>query len=63
MTQEFSTNGPVLVEHLAEPSIHQLEPTEVNLTENEPTWVTPIVKFLRDGVLPEDMKEARKLKV
>ncbi|KAL0434158.1 UNVERIFIED_CONTAM: hypothetical protein Slati_2750100 [Sesamum latifolium] len=31
-----------------------------NLTS---TWTTPIVRFLTDGVLPEDSKEAGKIKL
>ena len=29
----------------------------------KPTWTTPIMSYLKDGFLPEDKEEARKLRV
>ena len=28
----------------------------------EPSWIDPLVAYLKDGVLPPDAKEARKLR-
>ena len=30
--------------------------------DHEPSWVDPLIIYLRDGVLPQDAKEARKLR-
>ncbi|GJR75677.1 reverse transcriptase domain-containing protein, partial [Tanacetum coccineum] len=36
----------------------------VTVVEEEgPTWMTPIVEYLRDGTLPDDNKEASKLRI
>ena len=29
--------------------------------DHEPSWVDPLITYLKDGVLPQDTKEARKL--
>ncbi|GJW43191.1 reverse transcriptase domain-containing protein [Tanacetum coccineum] len=50
----------VLVEILNEKSINEKEVAAV-VEEEEPTWMTPIVEYLRDGILPEDSKDASKL--
>ncbi|GJX68449.1 reverse transcriptase domain-containing protein [Tanacetum coccineum] len=31
--------------------------------EERPTWMTPITEYLKDGVLPDDKKEANKLRI
>ncbi|GJW88013.1 reverse transcriptase domain-containing protein [Tanacetum coccineum] len=50
----------VLVEILNEKSINRKEVAAV-VEEEEPTWMTPIVEYLRDGILLEDSKNASKL--
>ena len=30
--------------------------------DHEPSWIDPLITYLRDGVLPQDAKEARKLR-
>ncbi|GJT30819.1 reverse transcriptase domain-containing protein [Tanacetum coccineum] len=51
----------VLVEILNEKSINGKEVAAV-VEEEEPTWMTPIVEYLRDETLPEDSKDASKLR-
>ena len=49
------------VEHLAEPSI-DLYDEEVSPVMSEPSWMDPICDYLIDGLLPNDPKEASKLR-
>ncbi|WP_140189371.1 hypothetical protein, partial [Xylella fastidiosa] len=52
----------VAVEYLAQPSIEQ--ETETNMDANlGPSWMDPIIAYLRDEALPEDKKEAYKVKL
>ena len=50
----------VLFEVLKHPSTK--EPRLVMEIDHEPSWVDPLVTYLRDGTLPQDAKEARKLR-
>nr|GEV59086.1 reverse transcriptase domain-containing protein [Tanacetum cinerariifolium] len=50
----------VLVEVLKEKSIQE---EEVVTVEDGPTWMTPIMEYLKDGTLPDDKKKARKLPI
>nr|GEV84995.1 reverse transcriptase domain-containing protein [Tanacetum cinerariifolium] len=50
----------VLVEVLENKSIKEKEVAAV-IEEDGPTWMTQLVDYLKEGVLPEDKKEARKL--
>ena len=50
-----------LVEYLAEPSI-DLYGEEVAPIESEPSWMEPIWDYLIDGRLPDDPKEASKIR-
>ncbi|GKD30451.1 reverse transcriptase domain-containing protein [Tanacetum coccineum] len=52
----------VLVEVLQEKSIQEKEVTTV-VEEDGPTWMTPIMKYLKDETLPGDRKEASKLRI
>ncbi|GJR00383.1 hypothetical protein Tco_0523367 [Tanacetum coccineum] len=52
----------VLVEVLKEKSIQEEEVATV-VEEEGPTWMTPIIEYLKDGTLPNDKKEARKLRI
>nr|GEX65912.1 reverse transcriptase domain-containing protein [Tanacetum cinerariifolium] len=50
----------VLVKVLKDKSIKEKEVTTV-VKEDGPAWMTPIVEYLKEGTLPSDRKEARKL--
>nr|GEW80164.1 reverse transcriptase domain-containing protein [Tanacetum cinerariifolium] len=50
----------VLVEILKEKSIKEREVTTV-VEEDGPTWMTPIIEYLKEGTLLGDRKEAKKL--
>nr|GEX84764.1 reverse transcriptase domain-containing protein [Tanacetum cinerariifolium] len=52
----------VLVEVLEDKSIKEKEVAAV-IEEDGPTWMTKLVDYLKEGVLPEDNKEARKLRL
>nr|GEY66748.1 reverse transcriptase domain-containing protein [Tanacetum cinerariifolium] len=52
----------VLVEVLKEKSIQEREMATV-VEEEGPTWMTPIIEYLRDGSLPDNQKEASKLHI
>ncbi|GKC80143.1 reverse transcriptase domain-containing protein [Tanacetum coccineum] len=52
----------VLVEILKETSIQEKEVAAV-VEEEGPTWMTPIIEYLRDKTLPNEQKEASKLHI
>nr|GEY67477.1 reverse transcriptase domain-containing protein [Tanacetum cinerariifolium] len=52
----------VLVEVLETKSITGKEVTAV-IEEEGPTWMTELVNYLKEGTLPEDEKEARKIRL
>ncbi|GJS01610.1 reverse transcriptase domain-containing protein [Tanacetum coccineum] len=52
----------VLVEILIVKSIQEKE-IAIVVEEEGPKWMTPIVEYLRDGTLPDDKKEASKLRI
>nr|GFC21871.1 hypothetical protein [Tanacetum cinerariifolium] len=52
----------VLVEILKEKSIQEKEVTTM-VEEDGPTWMTLIMEYLKEGTLPNDRKEARKLRI
>nr|GFB09568.1 reverse transcriptase domain-containing protein [Tanacetum cinerariifolium] len=52
----------VLVEILKEKSIQEKEMATV-VEEEGPTWMTPIIEYLRDETLIENQKEASKLRI
>nr|GEW69187.1 hypothetical protein [Tanacetum cinerariifolium] len=54
-------NVHVLVEVVKEKSIQEEVATIVE--EEGPTWMTPIMEYLKDGTLPSDRKEASKLRI
>ncbi|XP_022027868.1 uncharacterized protein LOC110929071 [Helianthus annuus] len=51
----------VKVEVLTSPSLNMKEVAAVESAQE--TWMTPIIKFLRDGILPEGEWAARKIRV
>ncbi|GAV67973.1 RVT_3 domain-containing protein [Cephalotus follicularis] len=59
-TDDLEKNQTVLVDYLERPTISQAEVMDID-DPQEPNWMTPFVIWLRDGVLPEDPAEARKL--
>ncbi|GKE11108.1 reverse transcriptase domain-containing protein, partial [Tanacetum coccineum] len=52
----------VLVEILKEKSIQEKEVTTV-VEEDGPTWMTPIIEYLKERTLPDNRKEASKLRI
>ncbi|GJU35197.1 reverse transcriptase domain-containing protein [Tanacetum coccineum] len=52
----------VLVEILKEKSIQEKEVATV-VEEEGPTWMTPIIEYLKNGTIPGDRKEASKLRI
>ena len=50
-----------LVEHLLEPSV-DLNNEEISLIMSESSWMDPIWDYLIEGLLPNDSKEASKLR-
>ncbi|GJV23080.1 reverse transcriptase domain-containing protein [Tanacetum coccineum] len=52
----------VLIEILKEKSIQEKEVTTV-VEEDGPTWMTPIIEYLKEGTLPDDRKDASKLRI
>ncbi|GJU34048.1 reverse transcriptase domain-containing protein [Tanacetum coccineum] len=52
----------VLVKVLKEKSIQEDEVATV-VEEEGPTWMTPIMEYLKDGTFPDDRKEASKLRI
>ena len=49
----------ILFKVLKHPSAEESWP--VMEIDHEPSWVDPLITYLKDGVLPQDAKEARKL--
>ncbi|GAV76917.1 RVT_3 domain-containing protein, partial [Cephalotus follicularis] len=58
--EELEKNQTVLVDYLESPTISQAEVMDIDDSQ-EPNWMTPFVIWLRDGILPEDPAEVRKL--
>nr|GEZ40019.1 reverse transcriptase domain-containing protein [Tanacetum cinerariifolium] len=56
------SGSQVLVEILKEKSIREKEMATI-VEEEGPTWMTPIIEYLRDETLPENQKEASKLRI
>ncbi|GKE40372.1 reverse transcriptase domain-containing protein [Tanacetum coccineum] len=52
----------VLVEVLKEKSIQEKE-VAIVVEEDGPTWMTPIMEYLKDGTLPDNKKVASKLRI
>nr|GEX93294.1 reverse transcriptase domain-containing protein [Tanacetum cinerariifolium] len=52
----------VLLEILKEKSIKEKQVTTM-VEEDGPTWMTPVMEYLKEGTLPSDRNEARKLRI
>ena len=59
--REATLLGVIPLEIQSEPSIPKIEVMDVEV-QNEDSWMTPIKKYIVEGVLPVDKEEARKLK-
>ena len=57
---EDSLLKTVPLEILDEPSIDKRQ--QVDAISDKPTWMDPIMAYLRDGTLPQDKFEARRLR-
>ena len=60
-TSQEDLNRLTPVEHLLEPSI-DLNNEEISPVMSEPSWMDPILDYLMEGLLPNDPKEASKLR-
>ncbi|XP_028112767.1 uncharacterized protein LOC114310867 [Camellia sinensis] len=54
--------NPLMIEFLPRPSIEELEATEVLCADLGPSWMDPIIAFLKDRVLPQEKKAANKIR-
>ncbi|XP_028057560.1 uncharacterized protein LOC114261493 [Camellia sinensis] len=54
--------NPLIIEFLPRPSIEEPEMTEVLCADLGPSWMDPIIVFLKDRVLPEEKKAANKIR-
>ena len=51
------------VETLDSPSIQTKEPLVVNCATAKDSWMTPVIEYLKDGVLSKDKKKVRLLRL
>ncbi|GAV58200.1 hypothetical protein CFOL_v3_01734 [Cephalotus follicularis] len=58
--EELVKNQTVLVDYLDRPTISEADVMDNNIPK-ELNWMTPFINWLRNGILPEDPVEARKL--
>ncbi|GAV75896.1 RVT_3 domain-containing protein [Cephalotus follicularis] len=58
--EELENNQTVLVDYLERPTISEVDVMDIDVPQ-EPNWMLPFISWLRDGVLPEDLEEARRL--
>ncbi|GAV76643.1 RVT_3 domain-containing protein, partial [Cephalotus follicularis] len=59
-TGEIERNRAILVDYLDKPTISEVEVMDIDI-QQEPNWMIPFINWLRDGILPEDPEEARRL--
>lgn len=57
------TPSHLLIEFLPRPSIEELEEIEVFCTELGPSWMDPIILFLKEILLLTNKKKANKTRV
>lgn len=53
----------VTIEHLSRPSIEAREDQKVNTLGPEAGWAAEIMRYLRDGQLPEKRDKARRIRI
>ncbi|GAV77506.1 RVT_3 domain-containing protein [Cephalotus follicularis] len=58
--EELEKNQTVLVDYLDRPTISEADVMDIDVPK-ETNWMTPFINWLRNGILPEDPVEARKL--
>ncbi|GAV71084.1 RVT_3 domain-containing protein [Cephalotus follicularis] len=58
--EELEKNQTVLVDYLDRPTISEADVMNIDVPQ-EPNWMTPFINWLRNGILPEDPVEGRKL--
>ncbi|GAV86323.1 RVT_3 domain-containing protein [Cephalotus follicularis] len=58
--EELEKNQTVLVDYLDSPTISEVDVMDIDVPQG-PNWMTPFINWLRNGILPEDPVEARKL--
>ena len=51
------------METLNSPSIQIKKPLTVNCATAKDSWMTPIIQYLKDSVLPKDNKKSQTVKV
>ncbi|KAH7848558.1 hypothetical protein Vadar_004370 [Vaccinium darrowii] len=61
-TSESLISKDVMVQYLETPSIAK-NIEEVQVIEYKGTWADPIVRYIRDGEVPDDKVQARKLRI
>ena len=61
MSTEVDELNIVPNEHLSTPSITEPEQEDVCMINSEPTWMTPIIRYLETGILPKERTKAKKL--
>ena len=60
---DSTSPNPLLIDFLSRPSIENAGQTDVLCAELGPSWMDPLILFLRDRTLPADKKEAHKIRV
>ena len=61
-TKSAANNGSIIQEEVEEPSISESNNPVICLVEQDCSWQKPIKEHLLIKILPEDEKEAKKLK-
>ena len=59
-SDDYNTTSELCVEIRGQPST---EDEQVLKIKEQDEWMTPIVRYLRDGWLPQDKTEARKIQI
>lgn len=59
--KEATLLGVIPLEVQKQPSVPEVELMQVDVTVRD-TWMTPIWKYLKEGILPDDRVEARRLR-
>ncbi|XP_028068603.1 uncharacterized protein LOC114271192 [Camellia sinensis] len=54
--------NPLMIKFLPRPSIEEPEVAELLCTDLGPSWMDPIIAFLKDRILPEEKKAAHKIR-